>query len=345
MAAAKPKIKDIAAKLGISPTTVSFVLNGRDKGISRETADRIIRTACAMGYIRSSRMHMKNWRRVVYVIDRIAGLTAMTTFYQEVYNHLQALSEAHQIEILMRELDSSAPPEVFFRQYEALLRQDFDIYLTHNRKIAEILREKGAKVILCQGGALPDCICIYCDDLMAGRLAAEHALEMGHTTAGTIFFGGCANSPRYHGFCEQFLKNGGNLPEKFHWLIPTDHDQAAAIIAEKVKAATIVPARNRNVTEPLPSFFYCFADNILFPAIRGFLSHNLKVPDQVSLFGTDNLYWGKVATPAFSTIDLQEELFAVKVLQAIKEATVNYIPYQLAVPVRLLPRETVRKLV
>lgn len=337
MKSIRPTIKAIATELGISPTTVSFVLNGRDKGISSETAERIIRTAVAMGYIRSSRMHMKNWQRVVYVVDQISTLTTMTTFYQEVYNHLQSICEANQIEIIMRELNLNALPEAFFRQHENMVRQDFDIYLTHNRKIAEMLQANNCKVILCQSGTLPGMICIYCDDFMAGWMAAEHAVKQGHRTAGTIFFKGCHDSPRYHGFCDYFIKNGGIMPENFRWEVPANHEQAALIITGNTRIAL----RTKNT---LPTLFYCFADNIMFPAIRGFHANGLAIPDQISLIGTDNLYWGKIATPAFSTVDLQESLFAAKLLQAIKDAETKYEPYQLAVPVQLCPRETVKKI-
>lgn len=330
----KPTIKTLAAELGISPTTVSFVLNGRDKGIKPETAERIIRTACRMGYTRSSRMHMREWRRIAYVTNNISQLSDKTTFYQEVYNHLQRLGTPRHLETVMRELDVSASPQTFFRQYEALIRQDFDAFITHNRRIAAMLREKDAKVILSQGGEISNCICIYCDDLGAGKAAALHALEMGHRSAGTVFFDSCSTHPRFYGFSEQFLKSGGNMPDKFCWTVPDDHEKAAAVLADKLS----------NTRGRRPTFFYCFADNLVFPLLRACAACGVRVPDDLSIMGTDNLYWGKISSPAFSTIDLQEEVFAERLIMALEEMSKGYTPYQLAVPVRLLPRETVKKL-
>ena len=46
------RIKDIAARMGISASTVSLVLRGRgdENRISRETQKRVIQTAGEMGY-------------------------------------------------------------------------------------------------------------------------------------------------------------------------------------------------------------------------------------------------------------------------------------------------------
>jgi DNA-binding LacI/PurR family transcriptional regulator len=62
------------------------------------------------------------------------------------------------------------------------------------------------------------------------------------------------------------------------------------------------------------------------------------------LIGTDNLYWGRLTAPAFSTVDLCEELFAEKVIEAIAHVKKGGEPYCLAVPVRMVPRETVKDL-
>ena len=45
-------IKDIAAALGISKSTVSRALNGDVKNVSKETLQKIVDTAASMGYRR-----------------------------------------------------------------------------------------------------------------------------------------------------------------------------------------------------------------------------------------------------------------------------------------------------
>ncbi|MFA6716391.1 MAG: LacI family DNA-binding transcriptional regulator, partial [Victivallaceae bacterium] len=186
------------------------------------------------------------------------------------------------------------------------------------------------KVILSQGGKSDRCVSIFCDDYTAGRLAAEHAFEMGHRVAGIIF--PSVASPRFSGFVETFSAAGGECPGKFRWSPVFEHGKIEEFVKKNSKQ------------KDLPSFFYCFADNIMFPVIRGLGANGLTVPDKVSLIGADNLYWGRFCRPAFTTVDLCEELFAEKLIEAIKHTAAGKPPYQLAVPVRLLRRETVKAL-
>jgi DNA-binding LacI/PurR family transcriptional regulator len=195
----------------------------------------------------------------------------------------------------------------------------------------DFLRGKGCKVILAQGGTVSGAICVHCDEFAAGSIAAAHAYEMGHRRADVIF--PARSTPRFDGFVETFSELGGTIPEVFTWIIPLNHR-----ILEREVAAKLAESKNP------PSLFYCFADNILFPVIRALAAKGLSVPDDVSLIGTDNLYWGAFNNPAFTTVDLNEELFADKLIEAIGHAERGSEPYQIAVPVRLIERETVRKI-
>ena len=44
------RLKDIAAETGVTPSTVSYVLNGRDKKIGSATRDKVLRAAVRLGY-------------------------------------------------------------------------------------------------------------------------------------------------------------------------------------------------------------------------------------------------------------------------------------------------------
>lgn len=332
MSSTKITIADIAKKLDLSPTTVSFVLNGRDNGISENTRESVLNTAAEMGYKKTFYPGaVSGWTKVAYVTGRIELFNSNTSFFAHVYSHLQKRSLADKVELFLMELN---PDDTFINCNKRL--QEFraigiDVCLSNSEQVVLCLAAAGFKAILVQGGIVPGSVCVYCDDYAAGREAALHALKMGHRNAGMIFWE--TESPRFKGFYETFTSNGGICDQKNIWLISYEHDKAALEIE-----------KNAHSVKKLPSLFYCFADNIVFPALRGFTKAGFSVPDDVSLIGTDNLYWGSIATPAFTTVDLNEEIFAEKVSAAIKHVKNNGQPYHLAVPVKLIPRETVRKI-
>lgn len=326
------RIADIADELNLSSTTVSFVLNGRyDKGISAETTKLVLRTASEMGYRPKAKTSMIGWRKAAFLTADIAKFNFHTSFFAGVYSHLQRKSREAKLELSLLEFNIVSDAATRYASYQSAVDSGAEVFLSASVDIVNFMREKGHQTILVQGGFVPDSICVYCDDYSAGTIAAEYAFEMGHREAGVVF--PSANSPRFNGFIDTFTKLGGACPEKFRWIIPLDHDALETTISAKIAK-----------TVSIPSMFYCFADNVMFPAIRGFAANGIRIPDDVSLIGTDNLYWGAYNNPAFTTVDLNEELFADKLIEAIGHASIGGAPYQLAVPVKLLKRETVRRL-
>lgn len=327
----KVTISDIAKKLDISPTTVSFVLNGRDNGISESTREAVLKTAAGMGYKKSTSGLVAGWTKVAYVTSHIEFFNSNTSFFAHVYSHLQKRSLADRTELFLLELN---PDDTFIncnKRIQEFRTIGIEVCLSNSASVISCLSAAGFRTILVQGGIVPDSVCVYCDDYAAGKEAALHAVKMGHREAGMIFWEN--ESPRFKGFYETFSASGGVCHEKNIWIVSVAHEKAALEIEKKAR-----------VSKKLPSFFYCFADNLMFPALRGFSRAGFAVPADVSLMGTDNLYWGSIATPAFTTVDLNEEAFAEKIAEAISHVKAGGKPYHLAVPVKLIPRETVRKI-
>jgi DNA-binding LacI/PurR family transcriptional regulator len=330
---ARVTISDIADALELSPTTVSFVLNGREMGISAETRDRVLQKAHELNYSRVSRAVMSGWTRVAYLIENPADLSRCTTFFTNVFNNLRELAFEKRIETLMYEFKPDQEPELAHQRLEMFKNLDIRMFLTNSGNIAKALLRGNHKVILIQGGGIVEgCTCIYCDDYNAGVLAAKHFYELGHRVAGTVFPNN-DNSPRYDGFTETFLNLGGDCPLQFEWTIGANHLESAGKLNRLFKKI-----------DKMPTAIYCFADNYMYPVIRALQQQGLRVPDDVSLIGSDMLYWGQIATPAFSTVDLQERLFAEKVLDTIDDMLNDKPVYQIAIPVKLVSGETVKDL-
>ena len=308
MSRKKITIADIAGKLGISPTTVSFVLNGRDNGISDSTREAVVKTASAMGYKRSNPPNNRTgWTKVAYVTSHVEFFNFNTSFFAYVYSHLQKRALNDKFELFLLELNPNDTFSNCNKRLQEFRSIGIEVCLANSPEIISCLASVGFKSILVQCGTMPDTVCIYCDDYAAGREAALYALKMGHRRAGMIFPKDISG-PRFNGFYETFTSGGGDCLHQHIWQLSLEHDKTAAAIEKLAKKSG-----------KLPSIFYCFADNLVFPALRGFIKSGLRVPEDISLIGTDNLYWGSIATPAFTTVDLNEELFAEKVSLAIQD--------------------------
>lgn len=325
--AKKTTVKDIAGKLGISAATVSFVLNGQDKGISEDTRRKVIDAAVAMNYRKLPRSNLLGWTHAAYLTSKIEYFNFYTSFFAGVYSNMQRKSAENRIELSLHELRMDGSEDSYL-QLQKLRSTGIDVFLCNSPELAKYLMKSGLKTILVQSGIMLECVSVYCDDYSAGTIAGSYALKMGHRVAGTIFPKGCSGA-RFNGFVDVFTAGGGECPNDFKWTVTFDHDSIFREVSQLSK--------NGN----LATLFYCFADNLMFPVIKAFAQNKLRVPDNVSLIGTDNLYWGQYATPAFTTVDLNEEMFADKLIEAVRHVVNGGEPYQLAVPVKLIERETV----
>lgn len=330
MAKGRTTLADVARLAGVSPTAASFALSGKGRGIPQATADRIWEAAAKLGYAKASMAKLRDWTRVAYLTNRIEHFNSNTSFFANVYSHLQRSAVKNRFQLFLMEFDAAAPEAERERRIHEMVALGVEVVLTSAKDHIAPMLARGFKAVLVQSGVIPDCICVHCDDHEAGRLAAVHAIANGHMEAGTIFPPNLETHPRFIGFLKGMKDGGGSCPERFRWTVPWDHAKAAE------KIARLAGSRKR------PTLFYCFADNIMFPAIRGFRKTGLKVPDDVSLIGADNLYWGAHTFPAFTTVDLLEELFAEHLSEAIRDAVAGERPYCVASPVRLIARETVK---
>ena len=328
--AKKITIADIARVIGISPTTVSFVLNKKnDKGISSETRDKVLSVAEKLGYRPKVKISRVGWIRAIFLVRNLTAFNYHTTFYSGVYNYLSKTCSENNIELSMGEFPYEDDKD-FILSYKKFAEDGYDVFLCNDPRIVTFLKKMNHKVVLVQSDRMDDTICIHCDDFAAGTKAAMYAYKMGHRRAGLICHG--LDGERMKGFMTTFTSLGGVCDDKYVWDVDWELHELESVVAEKSKSPD------------LPSFFYCFSDNMLFYAIRGFAKNNIRVPDDVSIMGTDNLYWGRLNNPAFTTIDLNELLFGEKLLESIKHAYDGNSTYHLAVPVNLVERETVKKI-
>ena len=105
----KPRIKDIAEMAGVSPSTVSNVLNNR-KGASNEMAQRIRDLAAELNY--ESPSSGSNGRYIRLVISRKHGLVVMDTqFFTELISGVESECRANHIDLMITNLTMDDSPE------------------------------------------------------------------------------------------------------------------------------------------------------------------------------------------------------------------------------------------
>jgi LacI family transcriptional regulator len=244
------RLKDIAQSLGVSPTTVSHVLRGRDGEfrIGAGTAQRVRETAARFGYRPSALARSLKHDRA-YALALAVGDVA-DPFWSALALGAQQEAERHGYVLVISHTGEALEKE---KQLLEMLRQrrvDGLILapaLLKAHHLEELRRERRPFVLVdrtIDGLEVPS---VVTDSLAGMRLAVDHLVDKGHRTIGYV--GGPSYittfRDRLAGF-KQALQRHRLRPGPCE-VTPSDPEQAQAAAArlfERRPAATAVIAAN-----------------------------------------------------------------------------------------------------
>jgi len=133
------------------------------------------------------------------------------------------------------------------------------------------------------------------DDYKGGRLAAQYLIDHGHRRMAFIgpptMHNGVVRH-RFAGFCDELKKNGISLNPRHQFVLESDV-QPEAIIETGRKIAVL--------REEITSAFVT-SDQIASYLIRGLIISRVRIPEDFSVIGFDNLMISTQMTPQLTTI-------------------------------------------
>ena len=290
----KVSSKDVAQKAGVSQTTVSYVLNGReDVAIPAATRQRVLNAAHDLGYrANSSARSMRSGRfgSVALLLSENPSMSILPPDRQE--GILDALEAAGMHLILSRFADATLTDKEQMPRILNELRAD-GLLINYNTNLPEHLAERIAQnnIPAVWMNSRQEFDCVYPDDFGAAHRATQHLLSLGHrkiafaTHTGTTHYsyadriGGYAQAMHDAGLAPQIIEMWHELcgiPERdtvISWLngdAPTAFltytmDTAAALFAAALALGLRVPTDLSLLT------FHANPVSLLGPAIATML--------------------------------------------------------------------------
>ena len=224
-------LQEIAKIVGVSPSTVSRVLNNTSATCaSKEIRDKIFEAARATGYqpnenarkLRSPAPGTPLQRRACIVLARIKTLDADPFFYDLFRNLEVALIEQHMVvdHVIYTEealLDGKSALELQKGQGVIILGRCSSKLLTH------ILSFTSYVVGIWRNSMDFNLDEVVCDGKKAAELAMQHLISLGHRNI--AYIGDCSYESRYIGYCNSLIRH--NIPMNYGWIKQTDQTGAA----------------------------------------------------------------------------------------------------------------------
>lgn len=305
-------LKDVAREAGVSPMTVSHIVNGNYSKASQETIERVQRIIKELNYVPSStaRSLSKSNSQIIAVILR--GEEQQNTL-QNPYNATLVGTIIHRIQ---RE---GYYTMVSIMKSEADITQSLRTWNVEGAIFVGMFDDEIER--LCAATSTPMVFIdsyssvrrlsnVGIDDYKGGRLAARCLMEHGHRSL--AFIGPPSEHTgvihyRFAGFCEELKANGIEFDSTHRFTLESDVDTKA------------IDALGRGIAAQREEITGAFvaSDQIASFLINSLRRSGLRVPEDLSLVGFDNLPIAQQLTPQLTTIAQnleQKAVLAVEVL-------------------------------
>ncbi|NLP35557.1 MAG: LacI family transcriptional regulator [Clostridiales bacterium] len=284
-------IKDIANKLGIAVSTVSKGLNGASD-ISDQMRQLVLDTAVEMGYA-SKKMRSSNTRKVCILIENMDYENIEQFGYEIIVGFKLSAARRHwEVSVVPMNLNMQTQEKydtyMLKNGYSGAFLLGFEL---HDDWVKQLAKTTVPTVLLDNYIERNNHVGYVGTDNNEGiDLAVEHLKDLGHTRIALL--NGSKNSmvsaQRHQAFINSMRKHGLELDDKlmaYGYYVPDcakDH----------------VPGFLENGATAI----MCASDLIATGAVTEVVKHGLKVPDDISIIGFDDLPIAAQYSPSLTTI-------------------------------------------
>jgi len=326
-------IKEIAKMAGVSATAVSFVINDKP-GVSEETRQKVQKIIDETGFkpnLNSRKLLFNKSYNVCMMINPDSS-PFEDLFYFEITRGILNKSRQHGYSLTIGDLthvQNDLPDIAYTGDTDGIIfMQDITDELTSKAIASEIPFVVVDSHIL--SGAVTSVNPDYCD---AAFTATCHLIEQGHRDIAMI-----ASSvvQQFHaqtleGFLRAMRKHG-ITPKPEFTDICVSNEQSAYDAAKKLLSGTM-----------RPTAVLCTVDIFAIGAMRCAKELGLRVPEDVSFIGIDDILLARYAEPKLTTVGIDKVKMGELAMELLLQKIAGKEAESVSLPMELIVRDSVKK--
>lgn len=332
----KASIKDVAREAGVSTATVSRTLSNPSV-VSETTRTAVLEAVKTTGYRVNRAARNLRTQKSGAILVLIPNLS--NPFFSQIISGIEKVFSRVGYSLLVADTENRSDPN--FRIVDAFQDGQADgiIVLDGVVPIGTLssLREAGADkrvVYACEWGDSEGIPSIRTDNSGGAKLAAEHFSALGHKKVGHIC-GPATNAltpVRLDSFIDEATNLGLEIRED--WIFPGDFR-----LETGAKAADLFMA-----LEDKPTAVFCASDLMAIGFMKRCLSKGIRIPEDVSVVGFDDVALSAYFHPSLTTIrqdrDQIGRVAATTLLARMRDPENVAENFRHTVPVELIVRES-----
>jgi len=321
-------IKDIARAANVSYSTVSRALNDSPR-VKPETRERIQHIATEMGYLPSAVARSLVTRRTHIIGVVVTTITDL--FFAEVIHAIEETALKQKYNVILT--NSGREPERELEAIRALRERRVDgiilVSAGTSKKDLSAVKGVGTPTVIINNARREHIgYSVEVDNLSGGREATQHLLSLGHRRIAHITgpIREWDGAERQSGY-EQVLRTYG-LPLDPSLIVKGGDRPEGGMQAMQQLLA--LPCR--------PTAVFCYNDVVALGAMRAARAANLRIPQDLSVVGFDDIDLAPFFEPALTTVAQPKRQMGEKAVQMILDLLAGDRVEDCVLPGRLIVR-------
>lgn len=332
----RPKIQDVARVAGVSTATVSRALS-KPEAVSEVTRNMVLEAVRATGYRADHAARNLRRRRSGAIVVLVPNLG--NPFFSQILAAIENTMSTAGYSVLIAD---TMQPQIRKQQIlEHLHNNSADgMIVLDGSMAAEFLHSDppgttaSPVVFACEWTDKLAYPSVRIDNHSGAAMAVRHLIDLGHCKIGQVAgpAGNVLTTARRQGFKAELKASG--LTIRPEW----DFDGDFSIEAGSLAAQSWLGLTNR------PTAMFCASDEIAFGFISELHTRSIRVPDDVSVVGFDDIDIARHFIPPLTTIrqprDLMGNMAAKRLLANIRGLSNPDQQEKLLLPVELVVRKS-----
>lgn len=306
-------IKQVASIAGVSPTAVSLAMNGKP-GISEKTREKILQVVKQMEFTpneSSRRLLFNRTGNIAVLMDRDLSLLDQS-FYSELNSQILRECELRHYNVIYCiatvEDDSTVvlPNVIKCRDVDGIIIMG---YL--DPRIVNKTRSYDCPIIIVDNYLPEPGVCnVVFNYMQAAVSAMEYLVACGHLSIGYI---GSDIGGMLKYFSQQTFMGYKSVLEKYNLSVPAGWMQMSAMDEQTAGEEMDKILKSKS----LPTAVFCSGDIYAIGAMRSIKAYGLKIPDDISVIGIDDILLSQYVEPALTTIRVDRKSLAELAVQEL----------------------------
>lgn len=337
-------MKDIADILNISVNAVSIALNDKD-GVSEKTKSEVIRVANELGYLKVNNINNQEKNKNICILIESRYFRDVY-FYSKVIIGIENEARKNNYDIIVSLLDKynfEVPLCITNKKVDGILV----VGAIHDNYLHKIAKYNIPIVLVDYASYKISVDSILTQNYFGTYKATDYLLQRGHKEIG--FFG---EIDLTLSFKERWLGYYDCMRCYFNYDDKTMNRLLKYSVIKDVEKFVFKKDYKRiselvQSLEKLPTAFICSNDDAALTLFNTLYALGIKVPDDISIIGFDDIELCSIVNPHLTTIRIEKELMGQKAVRRLfwrmnnKDEQIEHI----RMDVKLIERGTVKTIV